>query len=64
MEKTGILSIIQQATQAMRIRLTLSQLKRILASEPLKYPISFKKEDLTDVEFSEFQKLLQMKERG
>lgn len=64
MVKIGILSIIQQAQQVMRIRLKLSQLKRILASEPLKLPISFKMEDLTDVEFSEFQKLLQSKERG
>ncbi|WP_416837745.1 hypothetical protein [Flavobacterium sp. ZT3R17] len=48
----------------MRIKLKLSQLKRILLSEPLKLPISFKMEDLTDHEFSEFQKLLQSKERG
>jgi hypothetical protein len=64
MEKIGILSIIQQAPQAMRIKLRLSQLKRVLTSEPLKLPICFKMEDLTDVEFSEFQKLLQSKERG
>ena len=48
----------------MKIRLKLSQLKRVLASEPLKLPISFKRKDLTDQEFSEFQKLLQSKERG
>jgi hypothetical protein len=48
----------------MRIKLKLSQLKQILVSEPLKLPISFKMEDLTDTEFSEFQKLLQLKERG
>jgi len=48
----------------MRIKLKLSQLKRILVTQPLKYPISFKMEDLTDNEFSEFQKLLQLKERG
>jgi hypothetical protein len=62
--RIGILSIIQLAQQVMRIRLKLSQLKRILLSEPLKLPISFKMEDLTDNEFSEFQKLLQSKERG
>lgn len=48
----------------MRIRLKLSQLKRILKFQPLKLPISFKRKDLTDQEFSEFQKLLQSKERG
>ena len=48
----------------MRIRLKLSQLKRILTSQPLKLPICFKMEDLTDVEFSEFQKLLQSKEQS
>jgi hypothetical protein len=48
----------------MKIRLKLSQLKRILVSEPLKLPINFKMEDFNDKEFSEFQKLLQSKERG
>lgn len=64
MVKTGILSVIVRTPQAMRIRLKLSQLKRILLSEPLKLPISFKMVDFTDNEFSEFQKLLQSKERG
>jgi hypothetical protein len=48
----------------MRIKLKLSQLKRILLSEPLKLPISFKMEDFTDQEFSEFSRLIQSKERG
>lgn len=64
MEKIGILSVIMQTPQVMRIRLKLSQLKRILKYQPLKLPICFKMEDLTDNEFSEFQKLLQSKERG
>ena len=64
MVKTGILSVIVRTSQAMRIKLKLSQLKRILLSEPLKLPISFKMIDFTDNEFSEFQKLLQSKERG
>ncbi|WP_157492646.1 hypothetical protein [Flavobacterium sp. TAB 87] len=48
----------------MTITLKLSQLQRILKSEPLKLPIRFKMEDFTDMEFSMFQKLLQSKERG
>lgn len=47
----------------MRIKLTLSQLKKILKSENIKYPITFKGEDFTDDEYSEFSKLLQSKER-
>lgn len=64
MAKIGILSITVQTFQQMRIKLKLSQLKRILLSEPLKLPISFKMEDFTNTEFSEFQKLMQYKERG
>lgn len=48
----------------MRIKLNLSQLAKILQSEPLKLPITFKDEDFTSKEFSMFQKLLQSKERG
>lgn len=48
----------------MKIRVTLSQLKKILLSEKLKYPITFKGADFTDKEFSEFQELLQSEERG
>lgn len=64
MAKTGILSIIAPTLLMMRIKLKLSQLKRILQYEPLKLPISFKMEDFTNNEFSEFQQLLQRKERG
>lgn len=64
MAKIGILSIIAPTLLMMRIKLKLSQLKWILQSEPLKLPISFKMEDFTNNEFSEFQQLLQRKERG
>jgi hypothetical protein len=47
----------------MKIILTLSQLKYILETERLKFPITFKGEDFNDEEFKEFQKLLQSKER-
>lgn len=49
----------------MRITLKLSQLKQILQTERLKLPIIFKFKNFTDIEFSEFQKLLQQsEERG
>lgn len=48
----------------MKITLTLSQLKKILQSEELKFPITFKGGDFTEKEFQEFQELLQVKERG
>lgn len=48
----------------MKIIISLSQLKKILKSECLKYPITFKGENFTENEFSEFQKLLQSEERG
>lgn len=49
----------------MRIHLRLSQLRKLLQSEPLKLPITFKGEDFTDKEFSVFLKLLlQAEERG
>jgi len=48
----------------MKIKLTLSQLKKILQTERLKLPITFKGADFTYDEFSEFQKLLQSEERG
>lgn len=46
----------------MRIRLRLSQLQKVLHSEPLKLPITFKGEDFTAKEIKEFQKLLQRAE--
>ena len=48
----------------MRIRLRLSQLKKVLQTERLKFPISFKGEYFTEKELKVFQKLLQSKERG
>jgi hypothetical protein len=48
----------------MKIKITLSQLKRILKYEHIKYPITFKGENFTENEFSEFTRLLQSKERG
>lgn len=48
----------------MKIKITLSQFKSVLKFEPLKFPISFKGEDFTFNEFSEFQNLLQQKKRG
>jgi hypothetical protein len=48
----------------MKITLTLSQLKQILQTERLKFPITFKGGDFTEKEFQEFQKLLQSQERG
>lgn len=47
----------------MKIKLTLSQLKHILETERLKFPITFKGEDFNDKELKEFQKLLQQNER-
>jgi hypothetical protein len=49
----------------MRVTLTLSQLKKILRTERIKFPISFKGENFTDQELKEFLKLLQhAEERG
>lgn len=48
----------------MRIRITLSQFKKILQTERLKFPITFKGTDFTYDEFLEFQKILQSEERG
>lgn len=42
----------------MRITLTLSQIKKILQTERLKFPITFKGDDFTHDEFEVFQGLL------
>jgi hypothetical protein len=42
----------------MRIRLRLSQLQKVLQTEPTKFPISFNGKDFTAKEIKEFQKLL------
>jgi hypothetical protein len=49
----------------MRVTLSVSQLKKILQTEPIKFPISFKGENFTDQELKEFQNVLQQaEERG
>lgn len=47
----------------MRIRFSLSQFKRILHTEPIKFPIRFTATDFTPDELKVFQKLLQQAER-
>jgi hypothetical protein len=42
----------------MKVKLTLSQFKKILRNNKIKYPINFKGTDFTKKEFSEFQQLL------
>lgn len=45
----------------MKIKLLLSQLKSILKSEPIKFPVTFKGADFTDYELNELINLLQTK---
>lgn len=47
----------------MKVILTLSQFKKILKTEDLKYPINFKGANFTPKELSELSKLLQSKSR-
>ncbi|GAA3732959.1 hypothetical protein GCM10022422_14460 [Flavobacterium ginsengisoli] len=47
----------------MRIKLSLSQLKKILEKEELKFPIIFKQSNFTSKEFNELSKLLQNKKQ-
>lgn len=48
----------------MKILMTLSQLKWVLKSQDVKYPLSFKAGNFTDKELEEFSRLIQSKERG
>lgn len=49
----------------MKITLSLSQFKKVLKSEPVKFPVSFRGENFTNQELKEFQKVLQKaEERG
>ena len=48
----------------MKIRITFSQLKKVLQSDELKYPIRLKGATFTDKEYSELTELLQSKQRG
>lgn len=43
----------------MKITLSLSQLKKVLQSEPIKFPLSFSGENFTEKEFNELLDLLQ-----
>ena len=43
----------------MKITLSLSQFKKVLKSEPIKFPVSFKGENLTDKELNDLLDLLQ-----
>ena len=47
----------------MKIKLLLSQLKSVLKSEPIKFPVTFKGADFTDKELNELINLVQTKER-
>ncbi|TDW52499.1 hypothetical protein EV144_1011189 [Flavobacterium sp. 270] len=48
----------------MKIKLTLSQLKKILEKEDLKFPIIFKQSNFTPKQFGELSKLLQNRNRS
>lgn len=48
----------------MKIVITLSQLKEILKTQAVRYPLSFKAGNFTDKELEEFTQLIQSKERG
>jgi hypothetical protein len=48
----------------MKIRITFSQLKKVLQSEKLKYPIKLKGATFTNKEYLELAELLQAKQRG
>ncbi len=43
----------------MKITLSLSQLKKVLQSEPIKFPLSFKGENFTKKELNDLLNLLQ-----
>ncbi len=48
----------------MRLLIRLSQLKQVLQSENIKYPLTFKAGNFTQRELEEFSRLIQSKERG
>lgn len=48
----------------MKIRISLSQLKQVLKTQTVRYPLSFKAQNFTDKELEVFSRLLQSKERG
>ncbi|MFW0737464.1 hypothetical protein [Flavobacterium sp. T12S277] len=48
----------------MKIVITLSQLKQVLKTQKVRYPLSFKAGNFTEQELEEFSRLIQSKERG
>lgn len=48
----------------MRLLIRLSQLKQVLKSEDVRYPLTIKAGNFTDKELEVFSKLIQSKERG
>jgi hypothetical protein len=48
----------------MKIVISLSQLKQVLKTQKVRYPLSFKADNFTDKELEEFSRLIQSKERG
>lgn len=48
----------------MKIVISLSQLKQVLKTQNIRYPLSFKAMNFTEQELEEFSRLLQSKERG
>lgn len=48
----------------MKIVISLSQLKQVLMTQNIRYPLSFKAGNFTDKELEEFSRLIQSKERG
>jgi hypothetical protein len=44
----------------MKIKLLLSQLKSVLKSEPIKFPLTYKGEDFTDKELNDLIDVLQI----
>lgn len=48
----------------MKIVISLSQLKKVLTTQTVRYPLLFKAGNFTDKELKEFSRLIQSKERG
>jgi len=48
----------------MKIVISLSQLKQVLKTQNVRYPLSFKAGNFTERELEEFSRLIQSKERG
>jgi len=48
----------------MKIVISLSQLKQVLKTQAVRYPLSFKAGNFTEKELEEFSRLIQSKERG